>query len=637
MRRWTEITELVLGEPSWYPLGEGPNDQPSNLALSCLTGLREGEEAAIQIIARPVVSRSRWKLLRAARQVKRGKHPSSVWRPPAASTGHKVPVDPWVERDVRAILDKAASPLFESVVRLAVVSPNREVARGRMHALAGAFSLFTGRNRFHRRRIGSSASRLRSRSLSKTYLLSVPELAQLATLPAAGSLPGIERAGARPMAPTKAVPSEGRVLGVSDHPASSRDVAIGVEDARHHIHILGPTGVGKSTLLCSMVLQDAEAGRAALVIDPAGDLVEAILKRLPAGAEERTCVLDPDDGQMAVGLDVLRGEDHDVVVEHVLGVFRRIYEPWWGPRTDDIMRAACLTLKHIPGTTLCEIPLLLTSYEWRREVTARMAGVIGLNDFWAWYEKLPDSMRNQHIAPLLNKLRAFLLRGPIRAIVGQANPKRNIEDLIDSGGLLLVRIPKGTLGEETSRLLGAFVIARIWQACMKRASIPESQRKDITLYVDEAHNQVALPHSFEDVLAEIRKWGGSVVLPFQQLGQASREMRQALDANARTKIVFVCSPEDAGYMDKHFEPDLTAYDLSHLARYQAACRPCIGGAHLPPFTFRTKALEPGSDRRALEVRRRSNEQFGTPTKDVEEAIRYRHRNSTKLLLPNKEL
>jgi hypothetical protein len=469
--------------------------------------------------------------------------------------------------------------------------------------------------------------------MGRTLTLSVPELAQIATVPAAGAVAGLDRAGARTVAPSRTVAQAGRVLGLADHLGIRRPVAIEPEDARHHLHVIGETGTGKSTLLANLVLQDAMARRAAVVIDPKGDLVESILERLPAGCEERTCVVDPDDRKDAVGLNVLAGSDPDLIVDHVAGVFKRIYEPWWGPRTDDIMRAACLTLAQIPGATLAEVPLLLTDFDWRREIRARLADVGGLSAFWSWYERLPEQQRAQHIAPLLNKLRSFLLRGPVHAIVGQATPKRDVESLIDEGGLLLVRVPKGTLGEDTSRLLGAFVVARVWQRCMRRASIPEQDRADATLYVDETHNYLALPRSFEDLLAEARGYRLSLVLAHQHMGQLPRDVRDALGANARTKVVFTCSPEDAAALERHFDPDLSAYDLSHLATFQVACRPCVAGGQAPSFTFRTEPLPPGSPARAEVVRRRSAELFAIPRDEVEDIIDWRQVERARLLLP----
>jgi len=631
----TEVTELCLAERDWFPIGSQHDHDPLGLAIASLTGLEDGERAVIQVLAQPATTGARYKLRRAARVIRAGGHPgASSWRVGRGrKSSYRPAADPTVEQDVRAILAKAGSSLWHCLVRVGVASPQRELARGRIHGLAGAFGLFEGRNGFRRRRARTGDAGLASRALTRPYLLSVPELAQLATLPAAGAIPGLERAGARTVAPPRALLPVGRVLGVADHPGVRREVALAIEDCRYHVHVVGETGTGKSTLLANLVLQDAEAGRAAVVIDPKGDLVEAILQRLPAGAEERTCVIDPEERSRAVGLNLLAGEDADLVVDHVVGVFKRIYEPWWGPRTDDIMRAACLTLAQIPGATLAEIPLLLSSFEWRQRVRDRLEDVVGLEAFWKWYEKLPEQQRAQHIAPLLNKLRAFLLRGPVRAIVGQAEPKRDIETLIDNGGLLLVRVPKGTLGEDTSRLLGAFVIARVWQACMKRASMPEEQRPEVALYVDETHNYLALPKSFEDLLAEARGYRLSLVLAHQHMGQLPKDMRDALGANARTKIVFACSPEDGQILEKHFAPELDGYDLSRLAAYQAACRATIAGGHASAFTFRTKAPEPGSIERAQEVRDRSAELFASDRTEVERLINRRHLGAADTLLP----
>ena len=628
-----EVCELALAEPEWFPIGE-QDDDPVAMALAAVGGLEQGEFAAIQVLARPATSASRYRLRRAARVLRTGGTPGArSWRVGRGRAGHRPAPDPTLESDVRSILHKASSPLWQSLVRVAVASPDRDTARGRIHGLAGAFAVFEGRNGLRRRRARGGLRSLVGRRLTRPYLLSVPELAQLATLPAAGAVPGLERARAQTVAPARAVGFEGRVLGHADHPGAGRQVAVSIEDSRHHIHLLGETGTGKSTLLANLVLQDAAAGRSAVVIDPKGDLVEAILQRLPDNAEERTCVLDPEDRDAAVGLNVLSGDDTDLVVDHVLAVFKRIYEPWWGPRTDDIMRAACLTLAQIPEATLAEVPLLLSHFDWRRNVREKLTDVVGVSTFWSWYEKLPDSQRVQHIAPLLNKLRAFLLRGPVRAIVGQADPKLDIGRLLDAGGLLLVRIPKGTLGEETSRLLGAFVIARVWQACMRRAALAEDQRTDTTLYVDEMHNYLALPRSFEDLLAEARGYRLSLVLAHQHLGQLPREMREALTANARTKLVFACSPDDATQLERQFKPELSAHDLSHLATFQAACRPCVAGGQAPAFTFRTHPLGEGSTERANDVREASAGRYGIAREVIEDEIADRHTNAATRLLP----
>jgi hypothetical protein len=625
-----ETTELALAEPEWFPIGTTPGSDPLTLGLAALAGLGDGETAVIQILAQPATSVGRRRFRRAARNLKTPT--GSSWR--GGGSRYRAPPDPSVEGDVRAILAKASSPLWRCQVRLGVCSPSRDIARGRIHGLAGSFAVFEGRNGFRRRRAARGARSLLARRLARPYLLSVPELAQIACLPAAGSIPGLERAGARTVAPPRALPTAGKVLGRSDHAGVERPVAVSVEDARHHLHVIGETGTGKSTLLANLVLQDVAAGRSTVVIDPKGDLVQAILERLPPGAAERTCVIDPDDKHRAVGLNVLEGDDDpDLVVDHIAAVFKRIYEPWWGPRTDDIMRAACLTLTQIPGATLAEVPLLLTHFEWRRAIQLRLTDVVGVSAFWKWYDRLPEPQRAQHTAPLLNKLRAFVLRGPVRAIVGQAESRLDIGGLLDSGGLLLVRIPKGTVGEETSRLLGAFVITRVWQACMKRAARAEADRPDTALYVDEMHNYLVLPKSFEDLLAEARGYRLSLVLAHQHMGQLPRDMRDALGANARTKVVFTCSPEDAFTLARHFTPELGEQDLSHLGAFQAACRPCVAGGQAQAFTFRTLPLAAGSTGRADAVKERSAALFAANRSVVEAQIRTRHTNPVERLVP----
>ncbi len=614
--------ELVLGEPDHFPLGEGTGKDCLRLVLGAFSLLAPQERATVQILARPVTFASRHRMRSVARKLRRQRPSLFTLKPNPA----RPQVDPTVDQDVRAVLTKAASPLWEVVLRIAVGSDDKGAARGKIHALAGAFAVFEGRNGFRRRRMRGGVAAISNRYMSRGFLLSAPELASIATLPSAEALPALERARSRTVGAPRSLPRAGKPLGLSDHSGHARPVALSVDDARHHIHLIGETGTGKSTLIARMVLADAEAGRAAVVIDPKGDLVNAILERLPKSAINRTCLLNPDDPAMSVGLNVLSGDDPDLVVDQVVSVFRRIYESSWGPRTDDIMRAACLTLIETPGATLAEVPLLLTNREIRQAIRFRRRNYAGLGDlssFWDQYEKWGDQQRSANIAPLMNKLRAFLLRGPVRAMIGQASPRLDILKLIDTGGLLLVRIPKGTLGEETSRILGAFVVARVWQACMKRAQSAEDARSPVSLYVDEMHNYLALPRSFEDILAEARGYGLSMVLAHQHMGQLPTDMKDALAANARTKVTFAVSPQDAHALSPFFAPFLHEHDLSSLAVFQAACRPCIDGGHGPAFTFRTEPLTPALADRAKEVASVSARKFAISRNTSEALLRKR--------------
>jgi len=505
----------------------------------------------------------------------------------------------------------------------------------RSRSLASTFAVFERDNNLeprHRRR-GDRILREQRRT-RRGFLLSVPELASVATIPQA-SVFGLDVASARAIVPSRALGTDGRVLGISNATIDKRPVSISLADSRHHVHIVGETGTAKSTLLANLILEDAHAGRAAVVIDPKGDLVEAVLDRLPPGAEDRTCVIDPCDVSSSVGLNVLTGTDPDLIADHIVGLFKRMYLNHWGPRSDDLLRASCLTLATIPDATLAEVPLLLTNPEWRRAIRARLDDP-ALRLFWELFDAKPEARRQEDIAPLMNKLRAFLLRGSIRGIVGQAAKKWDLEEFLDDGGLLLVRVPKGLIGEDTSRLLGGLIVGRVWQVAMRRARLPESLRGDLALYVDEVHNYLTLPRSFEDLLAEARGYGLSLMLAHQHLGQLPREMREALAANARTKVVFACSPQDAKALDEHFEPVLAAHDLSHLPAYTAACRPCIGGAHGRAFTLRTNPLPDGSPRRAHDVRETSREAFAESRGTVEGKIRERQRHPERTLLPVRE-
>ena len=298
----------------------------------------------------------------------------------------------------------------------AQVRTARDTARGRAHALAACFASYTEHNYYTRHRLARPATVLAGRRLDNGDLLSVPELAALAHLPTDDAIPGVARAGAKALAPPPGIATPGpgaKPLGVTDsgHP---RPVALRVSDARHHLHVLGATGSGKSTLLAQMILADADAGRGIVLIDPKGDLVTDVLSRLPRSAADRLVLIDADSRARPPCLNPLDGGDTDLIVDNLVSVFRRVYSAFWGPRTDDVMRAACLTLRAQHGVaTLAEVPKLLTDVAFRSRVTAAVTDPV-LQGFWSWYDELTDSGRAQVISPLMNKLRAFLLRPFVR-------------------------------------------------------------------------------------------------------------------------------------------------------------------------------------------------------------------------------
>ena len=618
--------ELRLALPEQYPLRTEHKVDSLRPLLGALDGIGEGESAAVQVLARPLTGRRLTRLHKAAAARRAGRPATRTARlvdlvtpGPAAQPAN---TDPSRGSDVADILDKAAQPCWAICIRYAVATSATDSQaparlRGRAHAVASAFSLFAGRNRLDRHRLRHPAQVLAARRFGRGDLVSVAELAALAHLPTDQSVPGLTRAGAKAVAPPPAVARPpaltpaARVLTpkvLGDAQAGGRrPVALAVPDARYHLHVMGATGSGKSTLLTNLVLSDVDAGRGVVVIDPKGDLITDLCDRLPSGAESRTVLIDPEDPDAAPILNVLSGPDPDLAVDNLVGIFRSIFAAFWGPRTDDVLRAACLTLlRHAAATgvstSLADVPRLLADDTFRAPMVAAVADdTVGLGGFWESYEAMSEASRAQVIGPLMNKLRAFLLRDFVRQVVGRPDSSFDMGKVLD-GGVCLVRVPKGILGEDTARLLGSFVVAKVWQTATHRARLGQAARVDASLVVDECQNFLHLPRSFDEMLAEARGYRLSMVLAHQHLGQLPKELRETVSANARTKVWFTMSPEDARALERHVAPNLTEHDLSHLGAYTAAARLVVDGEETPAFTLATRPAPPAVAGRADAVR-----------------------------------
>jgi hypothetical protein len=626
-REGVQVTsELALSGPGWFSLDTTTNPDPLPLILGQLSGLTGPERALVQVIARPATSREQHRLRAAARRIRRGQATGRLLRlvqlfqiqPPPAPR-----LDPTIASDVREAMVKSTGSLYRCAVRVTVTAASRPEARGRIHAVLGAFAPYNGTRVFlRRRRVFRAQRKLRERRLGhRAFLLGVPELAALAHLPTQEAIPGMVMAGAREVASPPGLPDHGKPLGRSSR---GQRVNLAVEDARRHIHVLGPTGVGKSTLIARLVLADFDAGRGAIVIDPKGDLVEDLLARIPAGRENEVDLLDPLD-EAPPGLNVLDSPDRDLGTDQLVGIFRRVFDRFWGPRTDDILRAAVLTLSTAsPTSTLADVPRLLTDRAWQAKLAAQIKDPV-LGPFWEWYGELSDPLRAQVSGPVLNKLRAFLLRRPVRAIVGQPTTTLDVPRALDDGRLLLAKLPKGTLGEDTSRLLGSFLFARVWQAALARAALAPEQRRDASCYVDEVHNYLNLPTPFEDVLAEARSYRLSLCLAHQHLAQLPRDLREAIGANARTKVYFQLSRDDASALEREVRPELSAHDLAHLPVFTAAARLCHEGQPGSAFTLTTESLPAAIPDRAQAVRASTRRRYGTSREQIEAQIAVRQR------------
>jgi hypothetical protein len=455
-------------------------------------------------------------------------------------------------------------------------------------------------------------------------LLNASELTALVGFPLGGQpVPGLVRGGCRQLAPSPEIPSTGRVLAHATFPGIERSLALSPADSLHHLHLIGPTGVGKSTLLLNLIAQDMAAGAGVVVIDPKGDLVAEALERVPASRVDEVSVLDPTDEERPVGFNLLAGANgaHELGVDAVVSIFHDLFPAFWGPRTDDILRAALLTLLTEPGMTLCEVPLLLLDPSFRRRLVGRAEDWV-LKQFWGWYEGLSEGERAAAIGPVMNKLRAVLLRRRIRNVIGQADGGLDLDQVVAGGHILFVPLTKGLLGEEASALVGSLVVTRLWQAVQRRAGLPIEQRPPIFAHVDEVQDYLRLPTDLGDVLAQARGLGLGLTLAHQHLGQLPVALRRAVMANARSRVIFQTSADDARVLARELAPYLEADDLRGLGPHEVVATLAIGARVAPPATGITLPPPPSTGMGKV-ARERSREQFGRDRAEVEAAIRRR--------------
>lgn len=435
--------------------------------------------------------------------------------------------------------------------------------------------------------------------------------------------------GGRPRGRLALIPADQRaglggiVIGVAN---AGRPVKVGVDlvGMRQHMHILGPTGTGKSSLQVRMILEDAEHGRGIVVFDPKGDLVRDVLDRLPATCGDRLVIIDPDEQDAPPALNLLQpgvggGSPHEVAA-HVTSVMAKVWSRWWGHRTADLAHHGLLTLAHLPGSTLADLPRLLVDRPWRIRVVSTVAAALGslaarpLVDFWLGFDGFPAGHRAALTAPLLAKLRLVLAHPLAAGLFGVPASTFRLDDVLN-GGILLCRLPKGSIGEDGTRLIGSLLLAGLWQATTARAQIPENDRVNCRIVIDECQNFLHLPIGIDDALAEARGLRTSFVLAHQYLGQLSDDMADAIDANARNKVYFALAPKDAADQARHVHPYLSDGDLIRLGAYEIVLRPIAGGRALAPVTAETLPAPPtAAGGRADLLRAAARRNTGLPQK-----------------------
>jgi hypothetical protein len=354
------------------------------------------------------------------------------------------------------------------------------------------------------------------------------------------------------------------------------------------MYVIGKTGTGKSTLLETMIRQDMDAGDGFALFDPHGDLVEKIFGAVPAERRNDLIYLNAPDRNQLYGFNPVGNvleEKRPLAASGLLEVFKKIWIDSWGPRMEHILRNAILALLDRPNSTLADMPRLFDDKTFRRSALFYSRNE-QVRYFWLnEYEKYPARLKAEAIAPIQNKVGAFLANPILKKIVTEPETKINLRRIMDERKILLVNLAKGKIGEDTAGLLGALLVSRIALAALSRTDLPEQERSDFFVYLDEFQNYTTL--SMANMLSELRKYRTNLILAHQYLNQLDENVRDAILGNTGTIICFRIGAEDADVIAREFAPYVRAEDLVNLSNYNVYVKVMVDGVVSRPFSGET--------------------------------------------------
>jgi DNA segregation ATPase FtsK/SpoIIIE-like protein len=364
------------------------------------------------------------------------------------------------------------------------------------------------------------------------------------------------------------------------------------DDRRRHIYIIGKTGVGKSTLIENMIIEDIRAGRGVAFLDPHGESAEKILDYIPEERVEDVIYLDPSDSKFPIAFNPLEQVDPEfrhLVASGMMGVLQKIWADAWSARMAYIMNNTLLALLEYPGTTLLGIMRMLNDAVYRKEVVDHLKDPV-VKGFWTnEFARYSQKFETEATAAIQNKVGQFVSNPLVRNILGQAHSSIDLRKVMDEGKILIVNLSKGRIGEDNSALLGAMIITKLQLAAMSRVDIPEKDRRDFYLCVDEFQNFAT--ESFATILSEARKYRLSLTVANQYLRQLDQEgkstVKDAIFGNVGTMIIFRVGAEDGEFIEKEFTPEFLAGDMVSLAKYSIYIKLMIDGIASRPFSATT--------------------------------------------------
>ncbi|MFH1173199.1 MAG: CxxC-x17-CxxC domain-containing protein [bacterium] len=415
--------------------------------------------------------------------------------------------------------------------------------------------------------------------------------------------------------------SELIIFGQTNFRNQQRKFGIKTDDRRRHMYFIGKTGMGKSEVLKNMAIQDIRSGHGLAFVDPHGDSVEDLLKFIPPNRINDVIYFNPADIDYPIAFNPLESVDEahqHLIASGIVGVFKKLFAESWGPRLEYLLRNAILALLDYPGSTLLGIMRILIDKSYRKKVIEKIKDPV-VKSFWAdEFSKYHDRFLVEAIAPIQNKVGQFLSSFLIRNIVGQVKSTIDMRAIMDERKILLLNLSKGRIGEDNSQLLGAMIITKIQLAAMGRVDIPETQRQDFYLYVDEFQNFAT--ESFVNILSEARKYRLNLILANQYIEQLEDNVKAAIFGNVGSIVTFRIGATDAEELVKEFQPQFTEDDLVNLPKYNIYLKLMIDGMASDAFSATTLPPLAGGTDNSQKTIGVSRERYATKRDVIEEKI-----------------
>lgn len=439
------------------------------------------------------------------------------------------------------------------------------------------------------------------------------------------------KAGAAP--PPLNIPKEGMILGYNDYRGVKTDIRLADSDRRRHLYTIGQTGTGKSNFLQEMAKQDAMNGKGFCFIDPHGDAIEDILTAIPKERAEDVIVFDPSDVERPFGLNMLEydpahPEQKTFVINEMIGIFDQLYDlkATGGPMFEQYVRNAMLLIMEDPetGSTLMEISKVLADEDFRKLKLSKCNNPVVV-DFWVKEaEKAGGEAALANMVPYItSKLTTFVSNDMMRPIIAQQKSTLNFREIMDEGKILLVKLSKGKIGEINAHLLGMVIVGKILMNALARGDMPEDQRRDFYLYLDEFQNVTT--ESISQILSEARKYRLCLTIAHQFIGQLKEEISKAVFGNVGSIVALRVGPEDAEFLEKQFEPIFTANDLVNVDNYNGFTRMLVNGELSKPFNIKFYPPTRGNQEIANYLKELSRLKYGRDANIVNREIMERAR------------